>query len=44
VTVNSPVLAVNSAIATFSGVVQCSALMANAVISQAYSPGAGNLI
>jgi uncharacterized protein involved in type VI secretion and phage assembly len=44
VTVNSPVLAVNSGIATFSGAVQCSALITNAVISPVYTPGVGNLI
>jgi len=37
-------LNVNSAIATFSGVVQCSALISNAVVSSTYTPGVGNLI
>ena len=32
VTVNAPALAVNGGIATFSGVVQCSALITNAVL------------
>jgi hypothetical protein len=40
----SPFLSVNSGIATFSGAVQCSALITNAVISPVYTPGAGNLI
>ena len=44
VTVNAPGLAVNGGIATFSGVVQCSALITNAVVSPMYTPGLGNLI
>jgi phage baseplate assembly protein gpV len=43
-TVNAGVLAVNSAIATFSGAVQCSALITNAVVSPLYTPGIGNLL
>jgi len=44
VAVNCPVLAVNSGIATFSGAVQCGALITNAVVSPLYTPGIGNLI
>jgi hypothetical protein len=43
-TVNAPALSVNGGIATFTGVVQCSALITNAVISPIYTPGLGNLI
>jgi len=43
VTVSGAAVAINSAIATFSGVVQCSTLITNAVVSQAYTPGLGNI-
>jgi phage baseplate assembly protein gpV len=49
-TVDAPVLSitgaavsVDSAITSFSGVVQCQALVTNAVASAAYTPGAGNI-
>jgi len=44
VTVNAPVLTVNSGFSSFTGVVQCSALITNAVTSPLYSPGIGNLL
>ena len=34
---------VDSAMTTFSGVVQCEALITNAVVSSSYTPGAGNI-
>jgi phage baseplate assembly protein gpV len=43
-TLNAPALSVNSGIATFSGVVQCSTLIASAVVSPLYTPGIGNFI
>lgn len=43
-TLNAGVLSVNSGITTFTGVVQCSALIANAVVSSSYTPGVGNLV
>jgi uncharacterized protein involved in type VI secretion and phage assembly len=43
-TLNAPVLSVNSGIATFTGVVQCSALIASSVISPVYTPGVGNML
>jgi phage baseplate assembly protein gpV len=44
VTLDAGVLSVNSGIATFAGVVQCSALITNAVVSSTYTPGIGNLL
>jgi hypothetical protein len=48
--VNAPItsisgaaITVNSGIATFTGIVQCSTLIAQAVVSQAYTPGVGNI-
>jgi uncharacterized protein involved in type VI secretion and phage assembly len=41
--VTAATISFNSGIATFSGVVQCSALITQAVVSQAYTPGAGNI-
>ncbi|MEP6817667.1 MAG: phage baseplate assembly protein V [Marmoricola sp.] len=43
-TLTAPLLTVNSALASFTGVVQCSALLTQAVVSSAYTPGAGNLL
>jgi phage baseplate assembly protein gpV len=43
-TINTGVLSVNSGIATFAGVVQCSALITQAVVSPVYTPGIGNLL
>jgi len=43
-TLNAPALSVNSGIATFSGVIQCSTLIASAVVSPLYTPGIGNFI
>lgn len=37
-------VSVNSAITTFSGIVQCPSLIATSVISSSYTPGAGNLL
>jgi uncharacterized protein involved in type VI secretion and phage assembly len=36
-------VAVNTGMATFSGVVQCSTLLTNSVVSASYTPGAGNI-
>ena len=44
VTLDAAVLSVNSAIATFAGVVQCTALISDAVVSSTYTPGIGNLL
>lgn len=51
VTVNAPTITlsgaavtVDSAIATFSGVVLCSTLIASSVVSSSYTPGVGNLL
>jgi uncharacterized protein involved in type VI secretion and phage assembly len=44
VTLDAAALSVNSAIATFTGAVQCSTLIANAVVSATYTPGVGNLL
>jgi phage baseplate assembly protein gpV len=43
-TLNAAALSVNGGIATFTGVVQCSTLVTNAVVSPLYTPGIGNLI
>lgn len=43
-TLNTPILSVNAAMATFTGVIQCTALIANAISSPLYTPGIGNLI
>jgi phage baseplate assembly protein gpV len=42
-TLNAAALSVSSGIATFAGVVQCSALITNAVVSTSYTPGVGNI-
>lgn len=39
----APSVSVQAAMTQFSGVVQCSALMTQAVISQSYTPGVGNI-
>jgi hypothetical protein len=41
--INSAAVTISSGIATFSGVVQCATLVANAVVSNAYTPGLGNI-
>jgi hypothetical protein len=43
VDVNAAMVAVSSGMATFSGVVQCSTLIAQSVVSASYTPGAGNI-
>jgi uncharacterized protein involved in type VI secretion and phage assembly len=43
VEVNAGVVNVNAAISKFSGVVQCDTLISNSVVSQSYTPGAGNI-
>lgn len=43
VQVDAASVTVNAGISKFSGVVQCDALIANTVISSAYTPGAGNI-
>jgi type VI secretion system secreted protein VgrG len=45
VTINAPMITLNAAMVTVSGVVQCTSLIASAaVVSPAYTPGAGNMI
>lgn len=41
--VSAGMLTVNAGMAKFSGVVQCDSLITNSVISQSYTPGAGNI-
>jgi len=43
VQVTAGTVSVDSAVATFSGVVQCATLITNAVVSSSYTPGAGNV-
>ena len=44
IALNGSAVSVNSALTTFSGVVVCTSLVANAVAAAAYSPGVGNLL
>jgi uncharacterized protein involved in type VI secretion and phage assembly len=39
----APSVSVNAAMTQFSGIVQCSALMTQSVVSQSYTPGVGNI-
>lgn len=41
--ITSPQLTVNSAMSTFSGIVQCQVMQATTVIASTYTPGAGNV-
>jgi len=41
--ISAGMLAVNSGVSKFSGVVQCDTLISNSVISASYTPGAGNI-
>jgi uncharacterized protein involved in type VI secretion and phage assembly len=41
--IDASMVTVNSAMSQFSGVVQCSTLITNSVISASYTPGAGNI-
>lgn len=43
VTVDAALVQVNAAMAQFSGAVQCNTLIATAVVSSSYTPGAGNI-
>lgn len=43
VTITAPQLTVDSAIATFSGIVQCQVMQATTVVATTYTPGAGNV-
>jgi hypothetical protein len=43
VILNAGVVSVNATISKFSGVVQCDTLISNSVVSQSYTPGAGNI-
>ncbi len=43
VEISAGMVTVNAGIAQFSGVVQCSTLITNSVISASYTPGAGNI-
>ena len=42
-TLTAPQLTVNSAMSTFSGIVQCQTMIATTVIGTTYTPGAGNV-
>lgn len=44
VSVTSPVVTIDSAVATFTGAIQCSALITNAVVSELYNETIGNFI
>jgi hypothetical protein len=41
--INASVVTVNAAMAKFSGVVQTDTLIANSVVANSYTPGAGNI-
>jgi len=41
--INAGMVTVNAGMSQFSGVVQCSTLITNAVVSASYTPGAGNI-
>jgi phage baseplate assembly protein gpV len=43
-TISTAALSVQAPIATFAGVIQCTALIANAISSPLYTPGIGNLM
>ena len=43
VELNASSLTVNAGMAKFSGVVQCDTLIANSVVANSYTPGAGNI-
>ena len=43
VEVSAGQVSVNAAMSTFSGIVQCNTLIATAVVSSSYTPGAGNI-
>jgi hypothetical protein len=43
VEVSAGVVSVGAAISKFSGVVQCDTLISNSVVSQTYTPAAGNI-
>ena len=42
-TLTAPMLTVDAAMATFSGVVQCQVMQATTVVATTYTPGAGNV-
>ena len=42
-TMTAPSVSVNTAMATFSGVVQCQVIQATSVVGTTYTPGAGNV-
>ena len=44
ITITAPMVTVAAAMATFAGVVECSVLIAESVVSPAYTPGVGNMI
>ncbi|HWZ74727.1 MAG TPA: phage baseplate assembly protein V [Casimicrobiaceae bacterium] len=43
VEVNAGLVSVSATVSKFSGVVQCDTLISNSVVSQSYTPGAGNI-
>jgi hypothetical protein len=43
VQVTAPTVKVDAAMSTFTGVVKCTTLIAESVVSPAYTPGAGNI-
>jgi type VI secretion system secreted protein VgrG len=44
ITITAPMVTVTAAMASFAGVVECSVLIAESVVSPAYTPGVGNMI
>ena len=44
VSVTAPMVTVNSAMASFTGVLQCTTLIAQSVVSPLYTPGVGNIL
>jgi uncharacterized protein involved in type VI secretion and phage assembly len=43
VEVNATAVSVNAPVSRFSGIVQCESLISNSVVSDSYTPGAGNV-
>jgi type VI secretion system secreted protein VgrG len=44
ITITAPMVTVAAAMASFAGVVECSVLIAESVVSPVYTPGAGNML
>lgn len=43
VTITAPTISLNASLVSASGIIQCNTLMATAVVSSSYTPGAGNI-